>query len=280
MIEKILILSSLCIYTSGLIQGQDDSVEQLFTVKCGICHTIGKGKLIGPDLLNISEKRSEEWLLEYVRSSQSMIKKGDPDAIAIYEEYNELVMPDAMIPDEDIQSLLAFIADRSASGQFVGPDFVSILLDATPAHAAQGLSLFEGRTRFENGGPSCISCHNIQRREAMLKTNYAKDAMVSFENLGEAGVKSILENPPYPVMAEAYKGHDLTETETHDLLVYLRDAKAQTPNVELSSIYSNFLVFGVAGGVLLFVLYSMFWFNRKEDSVNQSIYRRQIKSTN
>jgi len=280
MIKKLFFLSLLCVFSTGLILGQGDPVEQLFTVKCGICHTIGMGKLIGPDLLNVHDKRSDEWLLEYIRSSQSMIKKGDPDAVAIFEEYNGIIMPDPLISDEEIQSIMGFIAERSASGEKIGPEFVSVLTDATPAHAAHGQQLYEGRIRFENGGPSCISCHNIQRRSGRLQTNYAKDAMVSFENLGEAGVSAILNTPPYPVMAEAFRGHDLTDSEKHDLLVYLRDNKAQTPNMELSSMYSNFLAISLAGGALLFVLYSLFWFNRRGGSVNASIYKRQMKSTN
>ena len=103
---------------------------------------------------------------------------------------------------------------------------------------------------------------------------------MSFENLGEAGVSAILKTPPYPVMAEAFKGHDLTETERHDLLAYLKEAKAQAPNMALSSMYTNFLALSLTGGILLFVLYSLFWFKRKDGSVNATIYKRQMKSTN
>jgi len=262
------------------MQGQDNPVEQLFVTKCGICHTIGKGRLVGPDLLNVHEKRSDEWLLEYVRSSQAMIQKGDPDAVAIYKEYNGILMPDPLISDDEIKSILGYIAETSASGASSGSAYTSVLSDATSSQAAHGQDLFEGRIRFENDGPSCISCHNIQRRETTLQTNYAKDVMASFETLGEAGVHAILKTPPYPVMAEAFSGHDLTDTERHDLLAYLKEAKAQPPNMALSSMYSNFLAISLTGGAFLFVLYSLFWFNRKGGSVNSKIYKRQMKSTN
>jgi hypothetical protein len=112
------------------------------------------------------------------------------------------------------------------------------------------------------------------------QTNYARDVMASFATLGEVGVKAILENPPYPVMAAAFSGHELTEAERHDLLMYLRDAKIQSPNMGLSSMYSNFLAIGVVGGGMLFMFFTLFWFSRKGGSVNSTIYRRQIKSTN
>jgi mono/diheme cytochrome c family protein len=277
MIKKILFLSALCIFTSGMLQGQ---TKQLYALKCGICHTIGKGKLVGPDLLNVHDRHSDEWLLKFVRSSQKMVQSGDSAAVALFKENNNMIMPDPMIPDEDILSILAFIADSSASGVSGGAGFASILTEATPENATHGHRLFVGRVRFENGGPSCISCHNINRDSALFETNYAKGVMGSFENLGEAGVMAILNSPPFPVMAAAFKGHDLTDSEVHDLLVYLRDAKTQSANVEMSSLYSNFLVYGAAGGLLLFVLYSLLWYNRREGSVNNTIYKRQIKSTN
>jgi cytochrome c551/c552 len=277
MIKKILILSSLCILTSGMLNGQ---AENLYAIKCGICHTIGKGKLVGPDLLNVQDRHSDEWLLKFVRSSQKMINSGDPVAVKLFKENNNMIMPDPMITDEEILSILAFIAESSTSGASQGGGFVSALTNATSENAEHGQSLFEGRERFENGGPSCISCHNIQRRATSKQTNLAKDVMVSFENLGEAGVSAILKTPPFPAMATAFKGHDLTEAERLDLLIYLRDAKTMAPNVKLGSIYSNFLMFGLLGGALLFVVYSLFWFSRKGGSVNSKIYDRQIKSTN
>ncbi len=280
MIKKLLSLSLLCVFTSAMVQGQDDAVEQLFTIKCGICHTIGMGKLVGPDLLNVHDKRSDEWLLEYVRSSQTMINKGDPDAVAIYKEYNGILMPDPLISDEEILSILGYIAESSAAGGRAGVVYESVLTDATSADAEHGQELYEGRIRFENDGPSCISCHNIQRKETKLLTNYAKDVMASFETLGEAGVSAILKTPPYPVMAESFNGHELTDAERHDLLAYLRDAKVLAPNMGLSSMYSNFLSVSLMGGVFLFVLYSLFWFNRKGGSVNEKIYKRQMKSAN
>lgn len=279
MIKKSLSLSLLCVFAAGMIHGQD-AVEQLFTIKCGICHTIGMGKLIGPDLINVHERRSDEWLLEYVRSSQGMIKKGDPDAVAIFEEYNGILMPDPLISDDEILSILGYIAESSAAGGKAGVAYESVLTNATSTDAEHGLLLFEGRIRFENDGPSCISCHNIQRKETKLLTNYAKDVMASFETLGEVGVSAILKTPPYPVMAQAFKGHDLTDAETHDLLAYLKDAKTLAPNMRLSSMYSNFLALSLMGGVFLFVLYSLFWFKRKGGSVNAEIYKRQMKSTN
>ncbi|MDH3650735.1 MAG: cytochrome c [Saprospiraceae bacterium] len=267
-----------CLMMIGHVYGQDEEVRALFGMKCGICHTIGMGKLIGPDLAYVQDRRSPEWLLTYIRSSQKMIQSGDPDAVAIYEEYNQMVMPDPMIPDTDIKAIITFISNHSADK--IGPEFISVLNDVTPEDLDEGRLLYEGRMRFENGGPSCVSCHSTHSDIFKTESNLAKNVMKSFSALGEPGVKSILESPPFPVMAAAFEAHALEDDEIHDLLVYLRDGSEQPVDAEQSSLTANFLIYGALGGILLFILYSFVWFNRKANSVNYEIYERQLKSSN
>jgi hypothetical protein len=104
-----------------------------------------------------------------------------------------------------------------------------------------------------------------------------KDIGTSFTNLGEVGVKAILENPPFPVMQKAFKGHNLQENEVHDLLVFLKSAglsKAQsTPS-------SGYVIYGLLGSALLLFLFAWLWYERKSRSVNYQIYKRQIRAIN
>ena len=60
-----------------------DPGEQVFNTTCFACHTIGGGRLIGPDLAGVHEKRSQEWLEKFIKSSQSMINAGDTEAVAL-----------------------------------------------------------------------------------------------------------------------------------------------------------------------------------------------------
>ncbi len=266
---------SLVLADSSFAQS-DGEVAKLFKIKCGICHTIGSGRLVGPDLANVQDRRSEDWLLEYIRSSQTMIKKGDPDAVAIFEEFNKVIMPDAMISDIEIKSILNYIAENSGGGGEAPAEPVSIIEDATPEDLKNGKNLFEGRVRFVNGGPSCISCHNDVSDTFFSENSYStKNVGASFSNLGEAGVKAILENPPFPVMTKAFEGHDLTEGEIHDLLVFLKSADKPQ-----SSLSSGYLLYGILGAFALMILYAGLWYERKNKSVNDSIYKRQIKSFN
>ena len=81
---------------------------QLFQV-CAACHTIGKGKLIGPDLYKVTERRDRAWLLKFIHNSQEMVQAGDPIAVKLFEEFNKIPMPPANLTDEQINTVLAYI---------------------------------------------------------------------------------------------------------------------------------------------------------------------------
>jgi len=92
-----------------------DSGEQIFQKTCFACHTIGGGRLIGPDLAGVHEKRSQEWLVRFVISSQSMIKEGDAEAVALFEEFNRIPMPDSFLSEEQSRQVLAYIESQSSN---------------------------------------------------------------------------------------------------------------------------------------------------------------------
>ena len=83
--------------------------EQIFKTNCLSCHTIGGGRLIGPDLEGVSKKRNAEWLKQWINSSSDFIASGDADAIAIFEEYNKVAMTSFYFDDEDMDALLAYL---------------------------------------------------------------------------------------------------------------------------------------------------------------------------
>ena len=98
-----IIVAMLAFMFSMANEGQD-----LFNKTCAPCHTIGKGRLVGPDLKNISEKRTQDWLIPYIQSSQTVIKSGDIDAVAIYEEFNSLLMPDQPLDAGQVVSIINY----------------------------------------------------------------------------------------------------------------------------------------------------------------------------
>lgn len=251
----------------------------LFQSKCGICHTIGGGKLIGPDLLGVTERRAEDWLLSFISSSQTMIKSGDGIAVALFKDFNEVIMPDPQLSDGEIKSILGYVAGHTGTAVQSTPA-PSMLDNITAEDVLHGQKLFEGRIHFVNKGPSCMSCHNGLSRTFFNNNSYAKDISTSFANLGEAGVKNILANSPFPVMAQAFKNHPLTQDELRALMAFMKDnTKINRPSVAANG-DNSFLLYGLSGTLCLLVLYAFLWYDRKERSVNHTIYNRQIKSLN
>lgn len=76
---------------------------------CSACHTIGGGRLIGPDLIDINKKHNEEWLIRFIRNSQAVIASGDEYAKNLFNEYNKIPMPSINLTDDQIKALLEYI---------------------------------------------------------------------------------------------------------------------------------------------------------------------------
>jgi cytochrome c2 len=102
--------------------GQEDiDGEGLFKKICTQCHTIGKGKLIGPDLLDVHKRVSDEWMVPWIQNSQAIVKSGDEYAVKIFEEYNKTVMTANAVSDDEALAIIAYIKEEGAkSGEMAG----------------------------------------------------------------------------------------------------------------------------------------------------------------
>ena len=85
------------------------SGETLFKANCTSCHKV-HDKLVGPALAGVYDKYDTEWLYSWIRNSQEMVNAGDPDAVAIFNEYNGSVMTAfPRLTNEDIDAVLQYI---------------------------------------------------------------------------------------------------------------------------------------------------------------------------
>lgn len=83
--------------------------QELFTTNCAMCHRLDKEVQIGPGLAGLFERRTEEWLIPWIKNSQKVIESGDQYAVALYEKYNKVAMPSYDYSDEEIKGILAYI---------------------------------------------------------------------------------------------------------------------------------------------------------------------------
>jgi mono/diheme cytochrome c family protein len=254
--------------------------EKLFKEKCAGCHTIGGGKLLGPDLKGVHDRRSQAWLEKFVKSSQSLIKSGDAEANAVFKKFNKIAMPDFTIPKAQIGKILAYIKTASEGSASPTGSETTDQKTATKEDIVLGQNLFQGKTRFENKGPTCISCHNVTNDAVIGGGILAKDLtrVFSKSKMSEVTVTAIIGEAPFPVMKAAYTNKKLTDNEVFSLVAFLQDADKKHQFQRPRDYGWGLLISGVVGAFILFGFYSVLWLRRRKDSVNQKIYDRQVKS--
>lgn len=133
-----LLLISVSLLTFQNTFAQDDPAvtagKALFNANCAACHKLNK-RAVGPALKGVSAKYDKEWLYSWIKNSTAMVKSGDAQAVAIYEEYNGSVMTSfPQLSNEDIDNILAYT-------------------DYTPPAAAAAASAAAGAPAANSAGP-------------------------------------------------------------------------------------------------------------------------------
>lgn len=282
MIRKI--LSGVLIVIASFTIAQDGAT--LFKNNCGMCHKLG-ARLVGPDLTNVTQRRSKEWIHKFVKSSQALVKSGDKDAVAIFNEFNQTVMPDQNLSDAQIDEIIKYIEENSAKVSTTTESSPEPQKPAAPEITdkkafsqltEKGAKLFDGRLRFQNGGPTCISCHNVNSYKVVGGGSLAKDLSDAYERMGEEGIKGVLSGLPFPAMKNSFEKHPITEEEATAIAAFLRQVSMDNKQTQPFD-YASLLVWGgIPGIIILLGIYSFIWYNRKKRTVNHKIYSRQIKS--
>jgi mono/diheme cytochrome c family protein len=97
--------------------------KTIFMNRCAACHNVNK-RLTGPALAGVDQRHEMDWIIKFVQSSQTVIKGGDKTAIALYERFNKITMPDH--PDlttDNIKNVVNYIKSESKAGAAVDAPF-------------------------------------------------------------------------------------------------------------------------------------------------------------
>ena len=87
--------------------------EGLFASKgCMACHTIGGGRLVGPDLAAVTQRRTDAFIIGMIMNPDSMLIN-DADAKQLLAEYYT-PMTNQGISAEESQALLAYLKSKDA----------------------------------------------------------------------------------------------------------------------------------------------------------------------
>jgi protein SCO1/2 len=87
--------------------------EDLFITRCTICHSIGKGRKVGPDLLGVVGSLDLKWLIRWLMEPDVVLKEKDPLATALFEQYGKVPMPNMRLSEQDAIDLIYFLQVES-----------------------------------------------------------------------------------------------------------------------------------------------------------------------
>ena len=77
-----------------------------FESKCLACHSMGAGPRVGPDLLRVTQRRSEAWLQSWLASPEQMLA-ADDTAKALLDRY-KIPMPNQNLSPQEIRQLIIY----------------------------------------------------------------------------------------------------------------------------------------------------------------------------
>ena len=244
-----------------------------FRQSCMSCHTVGGGRLVGPDLKNVEERKDRAWLVGFIMDPKGVLASGDPYALKLKDEAAGVVMPPIVgLTRERAEAILDLIAAESAleASQFAGLDIGDEPF--SQADIQLGKSIFRGDVRLENGGPSCLSCHTVDGLGGLGGGRLGPDLTRAYERLqGRKNLASWLLAPATETMQPVYAKASLTNEEILPLVAYLEDA-ARTGKEDTTTAQVIFLLLGLGGAVLAFVAADSIWSGRLQD-VRRSLVR-------
>ena len=92
-----------------------DKGEYFFQSQCSVCHSIGQGDKMGPDLAGVTARRDRAWLARYITAPDKLLAEGDPIAVALFEKYRYARMPNLRLSSDEVATVLSYVEGRGAA---------------------------------------------------------------------------------------------------------------------------------------------------------------------
>ncbi len=234
-----------------------------FRQNCLNCHTIGGGRLTGPDLKDVGKRKDTEWLIRFMQNPKAVLDSGDAYAAKIVEDSRGVVMPVAPgLTRYRAEQLIKLI---EAESKLEKSQFQGIRVSNKPftdQDRAAGRTLFVGTQRLKNGGSACNSCHSMYDLSALGGGRLGPDLTRVFERLkGRKALSAWLMAPATETMQPIFKNHPLEAEEIHSLAAYFEDAAEQS-EVDASTSRVAFLLLGLAVATAVVFLFDAIWKGR------------------
>jgi cytochrome c2 len=99
--------AALTLAPAVLAEGSAESGKTIFSGKCSVCHSLGAGRLIGPDLKGVTGRREKTWLLGYIKDPDKYLAT-DPIAQELLKEY-QIPMANLGLSDVEVADVVAYL---------------------------------------------------------------------------------------------------------------------------------------------------------------------------
>lgn len=240
-----------------------DEAATFFRQNCMSCHTIGGGRLVGPDLKDVSKRKDRAWLQKFIVDPKSFLNGGDPYAAKLKEEARGAVMPNVAGLDDQKSLALLDLIDRESKlpkSQFSGLNIGD--QPFTAADIANGHAIVTGDRKLANGGAACISCHSIDGLSVLGGGKLGPDLTKVYERMrGRRNLSSWLQAPATATMRPLFANQAFTNDEIVQLVAYFEQA-AKKPQQSSETGTLSFFFMGLGGSVLGFVGADALWRKR------------------
>lgn len=254
-----LIVGSLSL--AGTVRAQDAAAD--FKQNCMSCHTIGGGRLTGPDLKNVTQRKDYDWLSKFIRDPRTLIDAGDPYALEIVQQSRNAIMPTLPgMTKARSEALLDLIEAESKleKSQFIGLQISD--RPFTPEDVERGKDLFLGTARLVNGGASCISCHTAHGVGGLGGGTLGPDLTTVFERYeGRKTLATWLSAPATPTMQSLFRTQPLDADEVLAIVAYFQYTLQRAPE-DTATARLNFILLGLGATILLLALFDVIWRKR------------------
>lgn len=200
--------------------------EPIFRTRCSSCHSVDgveDGDDIGPDLLGVTKRRERQWLIKWLRSPDKMIANKDPIALALLKKYNNLVMPNLRLNQQEVIDLITFM------DELYDPNV------APPKSLVSKLKVYRKSKVVESpAGVDVVAVMNAWVREAHPKATT------------NAGFMTLINVSDSPIKLQSASSPDYEKVEFHEMK--MDDGMMQMNELQVLKIESGGQLKFVSGG--------------------------------
>jgi mono/diheme cytochrome c family protein len=248
------------ILAGPMIASAQEAVD-FFRDNCTSCHTIGGGRLTGPDLKNVAQRKDRTWLVQFLQSPQAMIDKGDGYALKLKQEARDVVMPTINAMSAARAELLLSMIE--AESKLPKSQFVGLQISDRPFTEKDielGKAIFMGHKKLVNGGPPCMNCHTFNGAAGFGGGRLGPDLSKAYERLqGRKAMGAWLYAPATPTMNPTFKKAAMKADEEILPLLALFESTARAGGEDDRTGMAGFFTAGFVAALLCLGLLAFIW---------------------